>query len=226
MLIDTADEELIGRVRNGEIECYEPVMRRYNQRLFRLVRGILGDEHEAEDTLQQAYMHAYEHLDQFAGNAKFSTWLTRIALYEALARSKRRRRTDQLDDSSERTLSDNVMPNPEQSAMRTEARAVLESAIDALPESYRCVFILREVEGMSTGETADTLDLSEPAVKVRLHRARALLKRDLTARFGVAGSHAFEFQGARCDRVVHCVLERIRLIKANERGAMTAARRA
>jgi RNA polymerase sigma-70 factor (ECF subfamily) len=151
-------------------------------------------------------VEAYAHLGQFAGRASFSTWLTKIAVYEALSRARRqaRRRTAPLPETDEGTMSTlrSSRPDPEQQAAQQEARALLESGIQALPASYRCVLVLRDVEGMSTAETAECLDLSEEVVKTRLHRARALLRDELFDRAGVTAPAAFSFHLSRCDRVV------------------------
>jgi RNA polymerase sigma-70 factor, ECF subfamily len=207
-----SDEEVVRRVLNGETELYEVIMRRYNQRLYRVARSIVNDPDEAEDVIQDAYVRAYTHLHQFAGEARFSTWLTRIAVHEALARSRRNRRHMQMptdgDGDYQRELR-NHEPSPESRASESEARALLESAIEALPQQYRSVFVLREIEGLSTAETAQCLDINEENVKIRLHRSRRMLRDDLYARAGVASSAAFQFLGERCDRVVRAVLDRI-----------------
>jgi RNA polymerase sigma-70 factor (ECF subfamily) len=211
------DEEVIGRVRAGETALFEVIMRRYNQRLFRVARSILGNDGEAEDVTQDAYVRSYMHLDQFEGRARFSTWLTKIAVHEALGRLRARNRLVDIDAESASTDNDmnlrSMEPSPEQQMLTNTLRIVLESAVDALPETYRSVFMLREVEGMSTSETADCLDLSEETVKVRLHRARALLRKHISAETGAATAMAFQFLGARCDRIVSTVLIRIDSLK-------------
>jgi RNA polymerase sigma-70 factor, ECF subfamily len=208
-----SDAEVVRRVRDGETALFEILMRRYNQRLYRVARAILRDDGEAEDVMQQAYVNAYVHLDQFAERASFSTWLTKIAVYEALARSRRRRATEvrTVFESGEDTMThiQTNAPNPEHQAFATELRILLESSIDSLPEHHRIVFTLREIEGLSTAETAECLGISEENVKTRLHRARALLRDDLFARTGAATSGAFQFHLSRCNRVVAGVLEKI-----------------
>jgi RNA polymerase sigma-70 factor (ECF subfamily) len=207
-----SDEEVVRRVLDGETALFEIIMRRYNQRLYRIARGILRDDGEAEDVMQDAYVRAYTHLRQFAGRAQFSTWLSRIAIHEALARSKRRQRTDQLatdawDGEDMNLLATSLSPEEQTSA--AELRGALEEAILAIPEQYRLVLMLRDVEQMSTAEAATALDLTEENVKVRLHRARALVRKELFARAGSEAQSAFGFMGARCDRVVARVLETI-----------------
>src|SRR5215471_15663355 len=155
-----SDEEVVSRVLAGESALYELLMRRHNQRLYRVARAILRNDTEAEDVMQDAYVRAYQHLADFEGRAKFSTWLTRIAVHEALARSRRRSRFQSLDNSEEsnggvmRTLA-SAGRNPEEAAYDRELGSVLERAILGLPEDYRLIFMLRDVEGMSTNETAE-----------------------------------------------------------------------
>lgn len=200
------DEEVVRRVRDGETALFEIVMRRYNQRVYRAVRAILRDDADAEDVMQQAYLNAFTHLRQFAGDAKFSTWLTRIAINEALARLRRRR--PELPEESMTDVESND-PDPEQQASAAQIRDVLKSEIAALPDSYRSVIILREVEGLSTGEAAECLSVSEDVVKQRLHRARTMLRDNLYARAGVTFEHVLTFGNARCDRVVANVLAKL-----------------
>ena len=211
------DEEVVRRVQAGEAALFEVIMRRYNQRLYRVSRSILGNDGEAEDVTQDAYVRAYTHLDQFDGRARFATWLTKIAVYEALARLRRRQRLVAIDATSELTgesmYLESKAPSPEQEVLTHTMKIILEAAVDRLPETYRSVFMLREVEGMSTAETAECLSLSEEAVKVRLHRARALMRKHIYAETGAATSAAFQFLGTRCDRIVSSVLERINMLK-------------
>ena len=208
------DEEIVARVLAGEKALFEILMRRHNQRLYRVALAVLGDDGEAEDVMQDAYVRAYTHLAQFAGAARFSTWLTRIAVYEALARARRRRRVVEMDamsDPSKEKLTTSTERDPEARAIERDLRAVLEEGIRALPDLYRPVVLLRDVEGLTTAETADCLGLTEPAVKVRLHRGRALLRRDLDCRARGALANTFPFHLSRCDRVVSAVLRRIGL---------------
>jgi RNA polymerase sigma-70 factor, ECF subfamily len=211
---DALDEEVIQRVRAGETALYEVLMRRYNRRLYRVARSILRNDAEAEDVMQEAYVRAYEHLNQFAGDAKFSTWLTKIAVYEALRLLRRNRRTEDLDSVLDGHL--HVMArvtsgarDPERQAYDHELRLVLERSIDALPEIYRIVFMLRTVEGITVAETAACLDIGAEAVKTRLYRARSSLRKDLQQRAGVVTAKAFQFHASRCDRVVEAVFRRI-----------------
>jgi RNA polymerase sigma-70 factor (ECF subfamily) len=171
-----------------------------------VARSILRNDGEAEDVMQEAYVRAFEQLDQFAGEAMFSTWLTKIAVHEALRRVRRAARVEDLE------VMDNVTSDtrdPERQAYDRELRLVLERAVDALPESYRLVFVLRAVEGLSVAETAACLDLGQEAVKTRLHRARHFLRKELEQRAGIVAAGAFPFHLSRCDRVVGAVLRRI-----------------
>lgn len=220
---ELADEEIARRIVAGERELFELLMRRHNQRLFRIARGVVDSDLEAEDVLQDAWVRAFEHLAEFRGEAKLTTWLSKIALYEALARKRRARRFVGLASADRTSAEDPWMsawksnteepeaatPDPEQAAWTGELRAALERAVAAMPSRYRTVFLMREVEGLSTAETAESLDLSLEAVKVRLHRARARLRDDLERRLGQTAPGAFSFAAERCDRVVAGVLARI-----------------
>ncbi len=208
-----SDEEVVERVRAGDVGLFEVLMRRYNQRLYRAARAILGDDAEAEDVMQAAYVRAYAHLDQFAGRASFAAWLTKIAVHDALARARHRRRIEPVgtfEDNGDGMATALRSPmNVEQQAADHELRAVLEEAITALPTPFRTVFMLRDVEELSTAETAAVLETNEQTVKTRLHRARALLRKALYKRAGAASTAAFQFGFARCDRVVAGVLAKL-----------------
>jgi RNA polymerase sigma-70 factor (ECF subfamily) len=208
-----SDEQIVGRVLAGQTALFEVLMRRHNERLYRTARSIVRDESEAEDVMQQAYVNAYSHLRQFDSRSRFSTWLTRIAIHEALARARRRGRYTNMDPEDPSTLrlmsAMGSTPDPERLALSRELGALMESAVDRLPDGSREVFILRQVEGMSTEEVADTLGVSDAVVKTRLSRARAVLRRELCDHAEVAASNAFRFLRPRCDRVVAAVLARI-----------------
>jgi RNA polymerase sigma-70 factor, ECF subfamily len=207
-----SDEQVVTRVLAGDTALFEVLMRRYNQRLYRAARAILRDESEAEDVMQQAYVNAYTYLRQFDGRSTFSTWLTRIAVHEALARARRRGRymTMDAENPSSSAFPPLDAPDPERLAIARELGTLLESAIDRLPDGMREVFVLRQLEGMRTDEVAETLSVSEAVVKTRLSRARGALRRDLSKQAGFAASNTYRFLGPRCDRVVHGVLARIR----------------
>ena len=207
------DQQVVERVKAGDTALYEIIMRRYNQRLYRVARAILRDDTEAEDVMQDAYVRAYQHLDQFEGRAPFSAWLTRITVNEALARLRSRNRNQQLDDAEDTgELRMNLVetsPDPEQNASSTELGHLLEEALLALPEKYRAVVMLRDVEELNTSETAAALDLSEENVKIRLHRGHEMARGWLFSRVGTNAKTAFPFMGVRCDRVVRLVFERL-----------------
>jgi RNA polymerase sigma-70 factor, ECF subfamily len=203
-----SDEELIRRIRAGDTAKFEALMRRYNQRLYRVARGIVRDHADAEDVMQQAYLNAYTHLHQYERRGSFASWLTRIAVHEAFAGHRRRAAAAVTEPLAGEGPFDRIAspePDPEQAALSSELRRDLEAIIDALAEAYRPVFVLREVEGLTTAETAEALGLSEDVVKTRLHRARAML-RDALARDGQRPRDLFRFGLGRCDRVVASVL--------------------
>jgi len=207
------DEEIVDRVRAGDTSLYELIMRRYNQRLYRVTRAILRDDAEAEDVMQDAYVRAYQYLHQFSGLAPFSAWLTRIAVNEALARLRLRKRNPQLDDTEDdgehRMNIVEGLPDPEQNASTAELGHLLEEVLLALPEKYRTVVMLRDVEELSTSETAAALGLSEENVKIRLHRGHEMARGWLFSRVGTNAKTAFPFMGIRCDRVVQGVFARV-----------------
>jgi RNA polymerase sigma-70 factor (ECF subfamily) len=210
-----SDEDIVDRVRAGETALFEIIMRRYNQRLYRVTLGILRNSEEAEDVMQDAYVRAYQHLDQFAGRAKFATWLTRIAVHEALARVKRGARFQELDENNEARMDafSSDSHTPEQQVSRAELLNLLEEAIAGLPVRYRSVLMMRDLEEMSTAETAECLGIREENVKVRLHRARALVRKSLYQRAGATSSVAFQFHATRCDRVVRNVFARLQALR-------------
>ena len=212
------DTEVVRRVRAGETALYEILMRRYNQRLFRVGRSILRNEADAEDVMQETYVRAYEHLADFRGTAQFSTWLTRIAIHEALARVRKRARTEELDSFPNAELhmtarNTGQSENPEHQTYDHELKIILERAVDRLPEDYRTVVVLRIVEELSIAETAECLDITIETVKTRLHRGRALLRKQLQRRAGIVAPEVFPFHLSRCDRVVEGVFQRIRSIR-------------
>jgi RNA polymerase sigma-70 factor (ECF subfamily) len=219
---DLSDEQVVEKVVAGQIELFEVIMRRHNQRLYRAARAILHDDHQAEDVVQDAYVRAYKNLKQFAGRAKFSTWLTRIAVHEALARAHKEDRFEELEPmiGNEKQIEGlrSGLASPEEGASIAEMRGLLEQAMDSLPERYRIVLMLRDVEEMPTAEAARVLDISEDNIKIRLHRARALMRKKLYSLVGVRQKEAFLFHAVRCDRVVKAVFARIHGSDAQEVG--------
>lgn len=202
------DELVVARVLAGDRDAFEVLMRRHNQRLFRAARAVLRDDAEAEDVVQDAWVRAYAHLRRFAGRSSLATWLTRIAVHEALARRRRRGRHVPLADHAATLTA--ATRSPEDAAGARQVVAALEAAVDALPLPYRTAFVLRDVQGLDTGETAACLDVPEATVKTRLHRARSLLRRRLHETAAIAAPGAFAFAGRRCDRIVDVVMARIR----------------
>jgi len=212
--LDPTDEVLVGRARARDAAAFELLMRRHNQRIYRVVRAVLRDSDEIEDVIQQAYVQAFLHLDQFGGNARWSTWVCRIAINEALARLRQRGRFVAIEAVSEESmanLSRNAGGDPERAAAGREFGQMVEHAIDELPDIYRSVLIFREVEGMTTEETASVLDVAVDVVKTRLHRARAALRAAIEERIGDQMKNAFTFGNERCDRIVAAVLARLDL---------------
>lgn len=204
------DQEVVDRVRRGEIALFEVLMRRHNQRLFRACRAILKDDGEAEDVMQEAYVRAYAHLGDFAGRSSFSTWLTRIAVHEAFARLRRQRRFDPMIDESDEPPSQQAPhDDPERAASDRELARVLEAALDTLPDGFRAVFMLRAVEEMSVAETAECLGIAEETVKTRLFRARGRLQSAIESRIDASLHGVHRFYLERCDRVVEAVLRRL-----------------
>jgi RNA polymerase sigma-70 factor, ECF subfamily len=220
-----SDSEIVKRVRAGDRALFEILMRRHNQQIYRAARAIVKNETEVEDVMQQAYINAYLHLDQFEERSQFSTWLTRIAVNEAIGRREKTKTAERLNERLEEnrveknrvennrgTVVDtftSAQPSPEHQAYARELQRVLEQAVDELPDTYRAVFMLRDVEGLSTSETGEGLGLGEEAVKTRLHRARAMIRRSVASRIGAVAAGAFHFQATRCDRVVAYVLDQL-----------------
>jgi RNA polymerase sigma-70 factor (ECF subfamily) len=214
-----SDGQLLELARVGQAGAFRRITQQHNRRLYRVARGILGDDAEAEDVVQEAYLRAFENLAGFRGESSLATWLTRIAINEALGRKRRRRPTvdldnvDMLDDQGEPRViifpGASAAGNPETDASRAEVRRLLERAVDDLPESFRIVFVLREIEQMSVDETASELGLLPETVKTRLHRARRLLRTALAEKLGSVLQDTYAFDGARCERMTEAVLRRL-----------------
>ena len=203
-----SDAEVIELVLAGATDRFEVLLRRYNQRLFRVARAILRDDAEAEDAVQQAYLAAFTALSQLGDRQRFAAWMTRITVREALRRRGRPLQLAIVEDGD--TDPELPIKGPEERAASRELRDTLEAAIDSLPDAYRTVLIMRDVQELSTRETAEALDTSEEAVRVRLHRARRALKLLLEERCGVALADVFSFAGARCDRICAAVMNALR----------------
>jgi len=212
------EADLVAYARAGRREAFAALMTRGNQRLFRIARSVLRDESEAEDALQEAYVRAFAKLSEFRGESSIYTWLTRIVLNEAHGRLRKRRHTVELSAVEAAQAGEGrilafpgavVSDDPERDAALAETRRLLERAVDALPEGFRLVFMMREVEGCSIAETAANLGLKAETVKTRLHRARRLLRESLDAQLASALTGAFPFLGARCQRITEAVLGRM-----------------
>ena len=214
------DEELVALARCGGESAIRVLIKRNNQRLFRVARAVVRNDAEAEDVVQEAYVKAFTKLDSFKGDAAFSTWLTRIALNEALGRIRRRRPTDNIEDLDIKAAADGgrvVMfptsltpPDADAETGRSQARQLLEDAIDELPQIFRVVFILRDVEEMSVEETASQLSLRPETVKTRLFRARQLMRSAIERRLSAGFAELFPFNGWRCENMADRVVDRLR----------------
>lgn len=213
--IDTPDSELVRLAIQGNTHAFELIMRRHNRLLFRTVRSIVKNDAEAEDVLQEAYVKIWRSLGTFRDDAKLSTWLARIAINEALGRLRRHRATViPLDAQGISIRDDSVLEqhrpdHPESHVMSTQMRQLLETRIDALPDAFRTVFVLRAVQELSVEETALALDIPEATVRTRFFRARSLLREALARDIDVATADAFAFDGTRCDRIVAKVIEQL-----------------
>ena len=205
------DEALVRNVLAGEVAQFAVLMRRHNRRVFRVARGILGSDAEAEDASQDAFVTAYERLEQLTAPAKFGGWVSRIAANAALLRLRRHRKLLALVERGEVTPmpDQSTETTPEQAAQHRELRTVLERAIDELPDIYRAVLVMRDVEAMTTAEVAEVLTIDIATVRVRLHRARRLMQQQLVETLDLAAADAFAFDGERCDRLVAAVFRRI-----------------
>ena len=218
-----SESELVLRAARGDREAFTAILRRHNRMLFRTARSILRDDAEAEDTVQEAYLAAYRALPQFRAEARLSTWLVRITANQALARLRKRTRGAEVihleaegetygEGEAGSFPGENVAseePGPEREAVRAETRRLIEAHIDRLPEAFRTVFILRELEEFSVEEVAASLDLPEATVRTRHFRAKGLLRESLSRSLDMSLPSAFSFDGARCDRMVATVLARL-----------------
>lgn len=212
------DRALAAAVGAGERDAFAALMRRYNRRLYRLARAILRDDAEAQDALQDAYLAAYRAIGAFRGDAQLSTWLSRLVSNACLGRLRRDARrhaaapmiSTSANDESDRELMDTShAASPDDALMRTQLRRLIERKLDALPESFRVVFVMRCVEELSVEETAQCLGIPEATVRTRHFRARSLLRESLAQDLDLAERDVFSFDGARCDRIVATVLARL-----------------
>ncbi|MFP3943950.1 MAG: RNA polymerase sigma factor [Alphaproteobacteria bacterium] len=213
-----SDSRLVALAQEGSEAAVRILIRRYNGRLFRVARSVTGDDAEAEDVVQEAYVKAFTHLSGFRGEAAFSTWLTRIALNEALGRLRRRRTAaeilgmeaaEDVDTVREPAFALPPPASPESEAARGQVRQFLERAVDELPDTFRMVFVLREIEGLSVKETAALLGIGAGTVKTRLHRARRLIRKSIERRLAPRFAELFPFGGMRCARIADNVALRL-----------------
>ena len=214
--IGTDDAELVRRAVARDETAARAIMQANNRRLFRLARGVLRNDGEAEDVVQETYVRAFTHLEQFRGDSSLSTWLSRIAMNEALGRLRRQRPGVELSSLPQGTLEAQIIQfplaaseDPEKSMAQREIQHVVEHAIDELPEPFRLVFITRVIEGMNLEETAEILQLKPETVKTRLHRARTMLRDIVEKKIGPVVMDAFPFAGKRCERLTEAVLKRL-----------------
>jgi RNA polymerase sigma-70 factor (ECF subfamily) len=215
----TGDTELIARARGRDEAAIRAIMQANNRRLYRLARGILRNDGEAEDVVQETYVRAFTHLDSFRGDSSFATWLGRIAINEALGRLRSQRPSVEWTTLEPGFLEAQIIQfpvsaiseDPERTMAQREIQKVVEHAIDDLPEAFRIVFITRVIEGMNVEETADILGLKPETVKTRLHRARAMLRDNVEKKIGPVVMEAFPFAGKRCERLTDAVMKRLGL---------------
>ena len=216
-LADLTDVSLLERARLGDGAAFELIVRRHNRALFRAAIGVLDDEHWAQEAVQEGYLSAFKHMDSYQGRASLKTWLTRIVINQALSFKRRQRSEVSLDEKvtflhRPQSEGSQTMTNmadkhtPEMAASQQEMKHLLEAAIRRLPDTYRSVFMLRAVEGMSVMESAFCLELSEAVIKKRLSRAREMLRKDLVQQVENQASDSFEFAGNRCDAVTSYVM--------------------
>lgn len=198
------DAILITRILAGEKKLFELIIRRYNQKLFRIGMSILNRDAQTEEAMQITYIKAYEQLARFENRSSFGTWITRIMLNECLSQKKKEQRMDR--ETATETENNRIMTTPAHILVNKELSGVLENAISQLPEKYRLVFIIREIEEMSVKDTASALDIEESNVKVRLNRAKTMLREHLN---GYMKDHVYSFHLSRCDRIVNNVLTRL-----------------
>lgn len=202
-LKNLTDEELIAYVKEGKIDYYREIVKRYNQRMYRIAISYGVYDDDSEEVIQTAFITAYEKLSQFRGDAKFSTWLTRILINECLMLKRKKKKTINIDEIVTIPAGDHL--NPEIKYMDKERKKILEDAILKLPEKYKSIYILKEIEGMSIEKISELISISEVNVKVRLHRARTMMKEYISQNIDV--TELFTFGNERCDRVADNVMD-------------------
>lgn len=210
-ITQSTDNELVCQTRDGNDRAFEMIMRRHNQRLYRIARSILREDNEAMDVVQEAYVKAYYHLEQFKGPDGFISWLSRIVRNEAMMRIRKSKRIDYtLDDINSPDLDiESSDLEPLDHIANQQLRALLEEAIDRLDIEYRSVYMMRAIEQMNTAETAEVLELTEDVVKTRYLRAKRTLHKRLTTKLNESKLDVFEFAGENCNNIVQNVMLRI-----------------
>jgi RNA polymerase sigma-70 factor (ECF subfamily) len=214
----TGDADLVQRARGRDEAAIRAIMQANNRRLYRIARGILRNDSEAEDVVQETYVRAFTHLESFRGDSTFATWLARIAMNEALGRLRKQRPSVELNSLPPGALEAQIIQfplsaseDPEKTMAQREIQHVVEHAIDDLPEAFRIVFVTRVIEGMNVEETVELLKLKPETVKTRLHRARTMLRENVERKIGPVVMEAFPFAGKRCERLTEAVLKRLKL---------------
>lgn len=214
-----SDNELVERARARDATAFRTIMKTHNQRLYRLARGIVRNDSEAEDIVQEGYVRAFSHLDGFRGDSSLATWLSRIVINEALGRVRKKRRSIELPESEHPQAEAKIIQfplntsndDPERSMAQRQILNLVERATDNLPDVYRTVFVARVIEGLNIEETSELLGVKPETVKTRLHRARQLVRKELDAQIGPVLLDAFPFAGRRCERLTLAVLDRLGL---------------
>ncbi|KQU79463.1 RNA polymerase subunit sigma [Mesorhizobium sp. Root102] len=208
------DTQLVRRALARDGDAFRTIIKTHNQRLYRIARGVVRNDSEAEDIVQEAYVKAFAHLDAFRGDSSLATWLSRIVINEALGRLRKRRRTVALPENPQAEIIRfplNPSDDPERTMAQRQILQLVERATDSLPDVYRTVFVARVIEGLSIEETADLLGVRPQTVKTRLHRARALVRKALDDQIGPVLLDAFPFAGRRCERLTSAVMRRLGL---------------
>ena len=211
----SGDMQLVRRALARESDAFRAIMKAHNQRLYRIARGVVRNDSEAEDIVQEAYVRAFASLGAFRGDSSLATWLSRIVINEALGRLRKRRRTVAMPEPQAEIIQFPLNPSddPERTMAQRQILKLVEQATDSLPDVYRTVFVARVIEGLSIEETADLLGVRPETVKTRLHRARALVRKALDDQIGPVLLDAFPFAGRRCERLTSAVMRRLGLRK-------------
>ncbi|MER9235108.1 RNA polymerase sigma factor [Mesorhizobium sp. M0622] len=210
----SGDMQLVGRALARDGDAFRTIIKTHNQRLYRIASGVVRDDSEAEDIVQEAYVSAFAHLEAFRGDASLATWLSRIVINEALGRLRKRRRMVAMPENPQAEIIRfplNPSDDPERTMAQRQILELVERATDSLPDVYRMVFVARVIEGLSIEETAELLGVRPETIKTRLHRARALVRKALDDQIGPVLLDAFPFAGRRCERLTNAVMRRLGL---------------